>query len=186
MMSGAALSFVDTTCPSYEVNLAEPTVFQAYRESTESYSASADALNLISNSVTAINYADSGQGTAGVYSFKKKLLPITNKLIAEWQGRVVSIHDDYFVADVNGLFGEGVEGLSEEAIIPRMDVQEHDESQFRVGAFFRLCVNYQTLPNKRKVRTTTVSFRRLPAYSSSDLRAADDRARDIMQRLHVE
>jgi hypothetical protein len=138
------------------------------------------------NSITSREIPDKEESTAAIYEFKKSLLPTFNKLIAEWQGRVVSIHEDYFVADVDGLIGEGVEGTSEEAIIPIMDVQESDKSQFRVGAFFRLCINYHTLPNKRRIRATTVSFRRLPAYSTSELNAADERARDITSRLRVE
>lgn len=141
---------------------------------------------LETGSVTLSKNIDEEQGTASLYEFKAKPFPVLNQLIAEWQGRVVSIHEDYFVAEVNGLTGEGVEGVVEEAIIPNDDVQEQDKSQFRVGAFFRLCINYQTLPSKRKARTTTVSFRRLPAYSASELRAADERARQLFGNLCVE
>lgn len=143
--------------------------------------------NFLETSAVALKQnIDGKQGTASLYEFKAKPFPILNKLIAEWQGRVVSIHEDYFVAEVNGLTGEGVEGVVEEAIIPSEDVQEQDASQFRVGAFFRLCINYQTLPNRRKVRTTTIIFRRLPAYSASELRAADERAKQLFENLCVE
>ncbi len=109
-----------------------------------------------------------------------------NRLIAEWHGCVVSIHEDYFIADMEGLIGQGVEGSSEEAIIPISDIQAHDKEQFRVGAFFRLCINYQQLPNKKPVRLSTINFRRLPAYSKFELNEADKRAEELLKSLHVE
>lgn len=184
-MFASSLSYVGPNSTAFKGN-AETANYQGFSQLADKALPQDKPNGRVSNVASAYLPTNQDKNTATIYELKKGDLPKLNKLLAEWEGRVVSIYDDYFVADVEGLTGEGVEGISEQAIIPIADIQDQDTTLFRVGAFFRLCINYQMIPGKRRVRVTTVIFRRLPAYSASELNAADDRARHLYQRLHVE
>lgn len=109
-----------------------------------------------------------------------------SELLAEWDGFVTDIGEHYFSASLNGVFGQGVEGESEEAEIPISDVNRSELDLFGIGSVFRLCVLHEELPNGQPRRFTQVVFRRLPAYRSKDIKAAEERADLIHQRLRVE
>ncbi|MFY9328180.1 MAG: hypothetical protein WAO76_09210 [Georgfuchsia sp.] len=115
-----------------------------------------------------------------------QLIGQQSDLLAEWDGIVTEIREHYFTASLSGIFGEGVEEEAEEAEIPVSDVNKSELDLFRLGSVFRLCVFYEELPNGQPRRFTQVVFRRLPAYRSRDIRAAEERAELIHQHLRVE
>ena len=108
-----------------------------------------------------------------------------NYLIAEWHGQVLSVQDDYFIAELSGTVGEGVRDSHEEAQIPLEEISESDRELLVTGAFFRLCISYE-LDGQTRRKFTQVIFRRLPAYRRDDLEHAKDRAAELKRALRVE
>lgn len=107
-------------------------------------------------------------------------------LVAEWEGHVTAIEKDAFVAMLRGVFGDGVEGESEEATIPLTEAGGINEGLLAVGALFRMCVSYEEQPSRPIRRYTEVIFRRLPAYRQQDLDEAQKRGRELLNGLRVE
>jgi hypothetical protein len=109
-----------------------------------------------------------------------------SELIAEWHGQVNKLFGDSFVAELTGVFGQSVAGSHEEAVIPLDGLKEDDLELVRPGAFFRLCVSYETAPTGTRRHYTEVTFRRLPAYRREDIEDAARETADIVRAIRVE
>ena len=119
--------------------------------------------------------------------FKTPVERKPTKLIAlnEWEGVVASIDQ------TNGTFVAHLEDQSskspvEVAEFPLDDVRSDDLPLLREGAVFRWVVGKRENMFGGVERTSTVTFRRLPAYSVADLKRAKDWASDIAGSLKVE
>jgi hypothetical protein len=108
------------------------------------------------------------------------------EVVAEWDGYVEEIYDDYFSASMRGLRGAGVIGEEEEAEIPISDVDTEDRDLSVEGGFFRLMIAYESPRVGPKKRYTTVQFRRLPAYTKRELDARDREADELLDGLQLE
>jgi hypothetical protein len=111
---------------------------------------------------------------------------LTTELLAEWEGYVTSVSDKSFEARLSGIFGDGVEGEIEEAVIPIAELSEANKPLFRVGALFRLCVSYEKSESGQIRRFTEMVFRRLPAYRQQDLDAAHKRAQERVNGFRLD
>lgn len=109
-----------------------------------------------------------------------------SKPIAEWDGLVTDIEDEYLVAQLRGTFGMNVIGCDEEAFIPIEDVNQKDYDLLKIGAFFRLCISYEISPHGNRRRYTEVVFRRLPAYRREELEVARSDAAELARDIRVE
>lgn len=112
--------------------------------------------------------------------------PLGSQSIAEWQGMVTEVGDDYFFAELRGLSGSGVHGSLEEARLPIEEVRTEDRELLEPGAFFRLCIKRDHTAQGSLRRYSEVVFRRMPAYRRQDLEAARERARELARELRVE
>ncbi len=109
-----------------------------------------------------------------------------SELLAEWHGQVTSIEGGAFRADLSGTHGRGVIGMQEEALIPLEDVSVDDLDLLVEGAFFRLCISYETDVRRVRRRCTTVVFRRMPAYRRDELEEARRAGLEIARALRLE
>ena len=91
--------------------------------------------------------SDIGTQSTGVPSHH-----VSSQLLAEWHGQVVTVLDDAFTAQLKGAYGQGVAGKEDEAVIPIEDVRENDLELLEPGAFFRLCISYETDAERPKRR----------------------------------
>lgn len=112
--------------------------------------------------------------------------PRAMQLLAEWHGEVVEIADSTFIAQMRGTFGAGVAGTQEQATIPLDDVRDEDKELLEPGAFFRLCIAYETSESGTKRRYSEVVFRRLPAYRREELEAARERSDQLIRGIRLE
>ena len=112
-------------------------------------------------------------------------IPQAPRVLAEWDGYVERIYDDYFEARMRGLQGVGVKGKSEEADIPKSDVDDSDQSLIVPGGLFRLTISYETPKPGVKRRYTSVQFRRLPAYSQRDLNMVEREADELFNGIQL-
>ena len=130
------------------------------------------------------------QGTAEVLATPEEQLgssvALTTELLAEWEGYVTKVGADFFEARITGIFGRGVEGETEEAVIPAAELSDANKALCQVGALFRLCVSYEKSESGQVRRFTEMVFRRLPAYRDQDLDAARERARVRVNGFRLE
>lgn len=106
--------------------------------------------------------------------------------VAEWDGYVITVGEQFFTAALSGIAGEGVAGERHDAEIALDDVGRSDRALLRPGAFFRVCIYFELDEDDRPRRYAKVVFRRLPAYRQVDLEQADRRADERHRRLRVE
>lgn len=139
----------------------------------------------------------SGKTTTSDSSNLNQLIPLTTAshvprdeaepvLLAEWEGYVATVSEHHFTAALSGVFGQGVEGVREDAQIPLSDVSRSDTELLQPGGIFRLCVFHTITPYGQPRRYTEVVFRRVPGYRPKDLAAARGRADTIHRSLRVE
>ncbi len=109
----------------------------------------------------------------------------TNTLHAlqEWEGYVVEIGDEEFVARLIDLTA-GHSHETEEADIPLAELSEDDIRRMKVGSIFRWVIGYERSPGGSKKRVSRIVFRDLPKVTESDLRRAREWARDMAKWLN--
>lgn len=107
-------------------------------------------------------------------------------LLAEWEGQVTEVHDDFIVAQLRGIFGEGVRDSIEMARIPTTDLRTEDMSLARAGAFFRMCSSYEIGSKRQRKRLMEITFRKTPVYKQDLLERARVVAGDLHSGLRLE
>lgn len=157
--------------PSFSANDETAILSEAPEEGSSTSSSLVDTSRMVKRVAAAIRFVDVPR----------------SKLVAEWHGQVLEVRDRSFIAELRGTVGEGVRGSWEEAEIPREEVRSDDEELLRVGAFFRLSVNYELQRNtSTRRRYTDITFRRLPAYRRDELEEAAARARELAGAIRME
>ena len=110
--------------------------------------------------------------------------PRTSTLHAlqEWEGRVVSIGDDAFVARLVDLTA-GMAHESEEAAIPLQELSDRDAASIAIGGIFRWVIGYERSPEGARKRVSQIVFRDLPRMTEGDLHAGREWARKTAAAL---
>ncbi len=137
------------------------------------------------NDVSAVTVGQGVTGSVPVDVFpplrqahKTRFLPLN-----EWEGVVESIN----VAD--GTFFARVDDLTDPSIPQEIgdcfleDIRQDDLVLLRSGAIFRWVIGMRENEFGTLERTSRIVFRRLPAYSNSDIEAADARAERIASAI---
>ena len=95
----------------------------------------------------------------------------------EWEGTVLNIGEETFVARLHDLSGSENANL-EEADFPISDISDGDHDLLVPGAVFRWCIGYLK-EHRTKSRMSKIVFRHLPAWRETDLVDAERRANEI-------
>lgn len=109
---------------------------------------------------------------------KTSLEPARSTFVAlqEWEGVVTDISPSTFTAI---LIDQTKQGTDEEAVFPIEEIARDDLSLFAEGAIFRWTIGFLKLQGGSKIRASQLVFRRLPQWTTSDMRQADKRASDL-------
>ena len=107
--------------------------------------------------------------------------------LQEWEGRVVAVDDDTFVAllidvtaaEASSQFGMDIE--DEEAIIPLSEIDDSDRERLREGSIFRWVIGYAHTLGGRRRRISDIVFRDLPAITAYDRALGEEWADRILQ-----
>ncbi len=102
--------------------------------------------------------------------------------LQRWEGVVTMIEDETFVARLTDLTHEGSD---EEVELPLSDIPNDDEDLLEEGAVFYWAIGYRDEASGQRQRVSTLRFRRLPVWSTSELRAARERAVEVGAALGV-
>lgn len=112
---------------------------------------------------------------------RKRINQFDNAL-QKWEGYVIELRQDTFLARLTPIKGEGPD---QEAEIYLSEVEEGDHVLIRPGAVFYWSIGYLDRPSGR-IRASRIRFRRLPAWSRRDLETAKAEAENLRELLHDE
>ncbi|MGD0762656.1 MAG: hypothetical protein ABR929_05595 [Roseiarcus sp.] len=103
--------------------------------------------------------------------------------LQEWEGYVTEIGESTFVARLVDLTAnEQTEDEVADFLIS--DLSDDDLSLLKEGAGFRWVIGYQRRRSGQKIRASQIVFRRLPAWTNRDIKAAQARAEQLLTELH--
>ena len=142
----------------------------------------ADEANTEQWSHHAANNAD----TSPLISLQPKIIRrrrATLHPLQEWEGYVVAIDGDEFVARLIDL-SAGLSHESEEATIPLDEISDRDVANLEIGSIFRWVIGYERSPEGTRKRVSQIVFRDLPRMTDSDLHAGREWARKMVPALN--
>ncbi len=99
--------------------------------------------------------------------------------LQEWDGYVVEIYEDEFVARLVDLTAGHVYE-SEEATIPLKAISEHDAANMELGSFFRWEIGYETSLKGIRKRVSRIIFFHIP-ITKSDIERGRKWAEEILE-----
>ncbi len=102
--------------------------------------------------------------------------------LQEWEGYVVSIEDDAFVARLVDMTA-GLSYESEEAAIPLQELSDHDAANLKIGGIFRWVIGYERSPEGTRKRVSQIVFRDPPRMTEGDLQAGREWAHRMTSAL---
>jgi len=91
--------------------------------------------------------------------------------LQEWDGYVLELGTESFRARLTDLTKAGPPDR-EEAEIPYSELDEESRSMLAPGRIFRWAIGYERSRSGQKTRVSRIVFRRLPAWSPSELQKA--------------
>ena len=103
--------------------------------------------------------------------------------VQEWEGHVVAMEAEAFVAHLVDLRAGGTYA-EEEAIIPYAEVSAVDAARMRIGAIFRWTIGYEWSPDGTRNRVSRIVFPDVPRMTKADLDEGKAWARKVVQSFH--
>lgn len=103
------------------------------------------------------------------------------KTLQKWEGVVIEVGQDTFLAKLVPIMGEGSE---QEAEIYIDQVEKEDRVLIEPGAVFYWTIGYLNKPSGT-LGTSIIRFRRLPTWSKRELEAADAKANELRELFDV-
>lgn len=100
--------------------------------------------------------------------------------LQKWEGYVIELRTDTFLARLTPIKGEGPD---QDVEIYLSEVDAADCALIQPGAIFYWSIGYLDRPSGR-IRASLIRFRRLPVWSQPDLEAAKAEAEKLRELLH--
>ena len=100
--------------------------------------------------------------------------------VQEWEGYVVAMDDEAFVAHLVDLTA-GATYAEEEATIPLVEVSDEDAARMRIGSIFRWIIGYAPSPDGTRNRVSQIVFSDAPRMTKLDFEEGKAWARNIAQ-----
>lgn len=116
-----------------------------------------------------------------VISLRPKFsVPDRSISLQAWEGMVLQVLEDSFIAR---LVDRTSNGPDEEAEFPLEEVSDADRFLIEPGAVFYWHIGYRISESGQRTRASDIRFRRLPVWSSEDLKKAKQEAQQISDLL---
>jgi len=103
------------------------------------------------------------------------------EVLQKWEGAVISVGTDSFVARLRDLSFYSEE--DEEAEFPIEEISQADIALLAPGAVFYWCVGYWDTVIGQRRRASEIRFRRLPTWSKMQLEKARKEAEELSELL---
>jgi hypothetical protein len=129
-------------------------------------------------------------GTAAMEIPGKEPVPTVNKStitqsqfvsLQKWQGAVLEVKKDSFIAKLTDLTEKGSE---EEAEFSLEEVSDDDKNLIVPGGVFYWNIGYQISYQGQQTRASIIRFRRVPVWRKEELDAAKSRAQKIQDYIN--
>jgi len=101
-------------------------------------------------------------------------------LMQNWEGVVLKVRNDSFLARLVDLTSKGVE---EEAELLMDEVSDEDRELIKPGAIFYWFIGYLDSRTGQRTRSSIIRFRRLPAWQEKEIQRAQREAEQIQESL---
>lgn len=101
----------------------------------------------------------------------------------EWEGYVTRIDSKYFYATLLDLTNSGVE---EEAQFELTEVSPNNDQLLKEGALFRWSIGYERQKGGTRRRSSSIIFRRLPAWSKREIKSSQLEAEQLINEIQWE
>lgn len=116
-------------------------------------------------------------GSSSIYWLKRSCKrPVAFNSLLKREGVIVSVDDSGFTAKLVDLEHDTVDEVAE---FPIDEVSDDDKKLLKVGAVFYWNIGYRLLPTGQKERSSIIRFRRLPAWTRSELEKAQKKADEL-------
>lgn len=106
--------------------------------------------------------------------------PTTFVALQSWEGVVLKVQEDSFWARLVNLSEELPD---EEAELTLDEITTDQRSLVREGAVFYWTIGYEESPSRERARKSIIRFRRLPAWTPKELKAAEEEAERLRDSL---
>ncbi len=116
-------------------------------------------------------------------AFVRSAQRVSFRALQEWEGYVTRVDRINFVARLADVTS-GASHEEEEAVIPRTELSDADDTRLRVGHIFRWVIGYERSPAGTKKRVSQIVFRDLPAITHRDLQEGEDWAQEMARSLN--
>ena len=100
--------------------------------------------------------------------------------LQKWEGVVTEVGKEIFHARLLDLTESNPE---EETDFSIDDVSEDDRGLIKPGSVFYWSLGYLTTRTGQVIRSSIVKFRRLPAWTESEMKKAQEQAKEVSQRI---
>lgn len=98
------------------------------------------------------------------------------KCLQKWRGVVLEVLQDTFIARLEDY---NEETPDEEAEILFAEISDEDLSLVEVGSVFYWSIGYHVNPSGQRKRASIIRFRRLPVWTSEEIKEAESRAQEF-------
>lgn len=102
--------------------------------------------------------------------------------LQSWKGNVVSIEDEFFVAELEDLTHGGTREIAE---IELMSVSPDDQNLVQIGAAFYWNIGYK-MNQGQITKESIIRFQRLINWDEEDYNNAADRASDLFDNINID
>jgi len=96
------------------------------------------------------------------------------------EGNVIEVLEDSFVARLIDTTGKGPD---QEAEIPFAETTEEDRDLIQPGSIFYWDIGYDVRKGGQRIRCSLIQFRRLPAWTSRELKANKSQAERLRKEI---
>lgn len=107
----------------------------------------------------------------------------TFRTLQKWEGMVEEVFEDYFSARV---VDKTTSNLEEYVEFDLEDIDDDDRALLEPGAIFYWSIGYYKSVQGQRLRSSQIRFRRLPAWTESDLQKVNDKADEIMSFFNLD
>jgi len=116
-------------------------------------------------------------------STTSKSLVASFTALQEWDGYVVSIGSETFIARLTDVTSKG--GVdSEEVEIPLHDLSDSAAARLSEGSLFRWSIGYERTMGGQKTRVSRIIMRLLPRWQASEMERAKVEAVEIVKNIN--
>lgn len=101
------------------------------------------------------------------------------KLLQFWEGQVEEVNAENFIATIQDK--TSLENPKEGLELSLQEISDEDKEFVCPGAIFYWSIGYEDSPGRPRQRVSRIRFRRLPSWSLTEIKTAEEKAKIYMR-----